>query len=143
MSDRIAELLADGLDWEVKRHFARAYEAMWRDLDYLAGAGERRIDELADRGWSRSRLRAVIVLNAFYCVFRATRGGRSKPTRGRVPRRRESERSDGRGQGLVSVSFSFILARALRIEPPRRLTTWALWTRRSQIASAIVASPIA
>ena len=77
------------------------------------------------------------------CVFRATRGGRSKPTRGRVPRRRESERSDGRGQGLVSVSFSFILARALRIEPPRRLTTWALWTRRSQIASAIVASPIA
>jgi hypothetical protein len=40
---------------------------------------------------------------------------------------------------VPSVTIAFFL----RIEPPRRARTGALWTMRSQIASAVVASPIA
>jgi len=65
---------------------------------------------------------------------------RSEPSRGRGPS--HSERSDARSQFLVSVT-SGTMAFFFRIEPPRSVTTCALWTRRSQMASAIVASPIA
>jgi hypothetical protein len=74
------------------------------------------------------------------CVFRATRAAVPSGRGGVV--RAQSERSDARSQFLVSVP-SGEMPFFFRIEPPRSVTVCALWTSRSQMASAMVASPIA
>ena len=56
---------------------------------------------------------------------------------GELLRDRKSERSDGSGSGLQLDG-----SRApLRSDSPRSSMRWALWSRRSQIASAIAGSP--
>lgn len=78
------------------------------------------------------------------CVFRRIRtpipaqSGRSFRA-GRTP----SERGDaGREFYLEFFSSSFKGDRIFRIDSPSSLMRWALWTRRSQMESAAVSSPM-
>lgn len=65
MSERIASVLGKSLDWEVRQHFVRAYEAMWRDLEFSIAQGKSGTRRAIAKGWTRERLRAVSVLSAF------------------------------------------------------------------------------
>ena len=65
MSQKLAATLGNPLDWEVRQHFVRAYEALWRELDFALERRKSGVMRLASRGWTPGRLRVVTVLNAF------------------------------------------------------------------------------
>jgi hypothetical protein len=65
MSLKLAATLGTPLDWEVRQHFVRAYEAMWRELDYAVEHNKPGVTKAISHGWSSDRLRLVAVLSAF------------------------------------------------------------------------------
>lgn len=68
MSEALRNILARDLDYKVKRAFERACDAMFRELTYLEQRNDRRLGAAMGAGWSRERVRAVIVLNSFHRV---------------------------------------------------------------------------
>lgn len=52
-------------DPEIRQHFVRCYEAMWRDLDRLSSLRDYNLLAAAARGWTVERIRALSVLNSF------------------------------------------------------------------------------
>jgi hypothetical protein len=65
MSEKIAMTIGRSLDWEVQQHFSRAYQAMWRELDYSIDNRKAGVLRAIANGWTRDRLRVVAVLSAF------------------------------------------------------------------------------
>lgn len=67
MSTRLLQILRAPLDPDVGQRFARATEAMWRDLDYLDGKQSGTSVHLAvHAGWPLARLKAIAAMNSFY-----------------------------------------------------------------------------
>ena len=65
MSIKLATTLGTPLDWEVRQHFVRAYEAMWRELDFLVERQKPGVTRAMSHGWPSERLRVLAVLSAF------------------------------------------------------------------------------
>jgi hypothetical protein len=65
MSQKLATTLGHPLDWKVRQHFVRAYEALWRELDFALERRKSGVMRLVSKGWTPGRLRVVAVLNAF------------------------------------------------------------------------------
>jgi len=65
MSIKLAATLGTPLDWDVRQHFVRAYEAMWRELDFLVERQKPGVARALSHGWPSDRLRVVAVLSAF------------------------------------------------------------------------------
>lgn len=64
MSLPIAKTLSPP-DPEIRAHFSRCYESMWRDLERLVSLNDPSVLRAAKAGWSPDRIRLLSVLNSF------------------------------------------------------------------------------
>lgn len=62
----VFNVLAEGIDKKVRDSMLRRYEAMERELTYLAGKDDRNLSFIRARNWTDDRLLVLFVLNCFY-----------------------------------------------------------------------------
>src|SRR6478609_11034056 len=72
----------------------------------------------------------------------ATCSSRRRPGFPKIPAGWSRRRLMDRSQLVVTASSGVRLAASLRIDSPFRVRRWALWTRRSRMASAMVGLPM-
>jgi hypothetical protein len=66
VTERLRQILADGLEAKVRRQYERIVEAMLRDLAYLAHTADPVFLRARDRGWTAERVQVVLAINAFH-----------------------------------------------------------------------------